>query len=80
MKKILASLILVSIVVFGSWVTAQTSGGYPMGDEGHRYGMMTGYLWWWGLYGLVKAAIVLFSLWLLYRITVAVEKIAASKP
>jgi len=80
MKKILASLILVSIVVFGSTATAQTGGGYTMGDEGHRYGMMPGYLWWWGLFGFVKAAIVLFGLWLLYRITVAVEKIAASRP
>jgi hypothetical protein len=80
MKKILASLILVSTVVFGSWAMAQTGGGYMMGDEGRHYGVMGGYLWWWGLFGLIKAAIVLFGLWLLYRITVAVEKIAASKP
>ncbi|HET6464957.1 MAG TPA: hypothetical protein VFH55_05030 [Nitrospiria bacterium] len=80
MQKIFMSFIVVSLVLFGSWATAQTGGGYTMGDEGHRYGMMTGYLWWWGLYGLFKAAIVLFGLWLLYRIAVAVEKIAASKP
>jgi len=80
MKKIVASLILVSTAVFGPWAMAQTGGGYMMGDEGRHYSMVGGYLWWWGLFGLIKAAIVLFGLWLLYRITVAVEKIAASKP
>ncbi|MBI3596147.1 MAG: hypothetical protein HY203_03220 [Nitrospirae bacterium] len=80
MKKILASLMMVSMVVISSWAMAQTGGGPMMGDESRHYGLMAGYLWWWGLYGLVKAAIVLFSLWLLYRITKAVERIAASKP
>jgi hypothetical protein len=79
MKKILASLILVTIVVFGSWAMAQTGGGSMMPDEGHRYGMMTGYLWWWGLFGIIKAAVVVIGLWLLYRITKAVERIAAAK-
>jgi len=79
MKKILASLIIVSTVVFSSWAMAQTGSGYMMSDEGRHYGLMGGYFWWWGLYGLVRAAIVLFGLWLLYRITVAVEKIAGSK-
>jgi hypothetical protein len=80
MKKILASLILVSIVVSGPWATAQTGGGYMMGDEGRHYGLMGGHIWWWGFFGVVRAAVVLIGLWLLYRITLAVEKIAASKP
>jgi hypothetical protein len=79
MKKIIFSLIVVMLVMVGSWALAQTGAGNMMGDEGRRYGMMTGYLWWWAVYGLLKTAVVVIGLWLLYRITVAVEKIAASK-
>jgi uncharacterized BrkB/YihY/UPF0761 family membrane protein len=79
MKRIIFSLVVVVLVVFGSWAMAQTGAGSMMGDEGRRYGMMAGYVWWWGVYGLLKTAVVVIGLWLLYRITVAVEKIAASK-
>jgi len=63
-----------------SWVTAQTGGGMMTGEP-YRYGdrMMGGYLVWWAAYGIVKAAVVGIGLWLLYRIAIAVEKIAASK-
>ena len=89
MKRIISGLIAVPLVIVGSWALAQIGGtgcgamGGPememMAEEGHRYGMAYGYFWWWGLYGLVKAAVILFGLWLLYRITKAVEKIALSK-
>ena len=79
MKKIIFGLVAVVLVLVGSWAMAQTGGGGMMAEEGHRYGAMAGYLWWWGLYGLLKAAVVVIGLWLLYRITVAVEKIASSK-
>jgi hypothetical protein len=81
MKKIISGLIAVALVMVGSWAMAQTGGGGMMAEEGRRYGygMMTGYLWWWGLYGLLKTAVVVIGLWLFYRITVAVEKIAVSK-
>ena len=86
MKKNIFSLVVVLMVLAGSWAMAQTGGGGGpvggggmMGEEGHRYGMMTGYLWWWGVYGVIKAAVVVIGLWLLYRITRAVERIAASQ-
>ena len=82
MKKVVFGIIAILLVGVGSWAMAQTAGGGMMAEEGHRYGygMMTGYLWWWGLYGVVKAAVVVIGLWLLFRITKAVEKIASSKP
>ncbi|MBI3610700.1 MAG: hypothetical protein HY204_08375 [Nitrospirae bacterium] len=80
MKKIIFSPVVVLMVVAGSWAMAQTGGGGMVGEEGRRYGMMAGYLWWWSLYGIIKAAVVVIGLWLLYRITKAVERIAASKP
>jgi hypothetical protein len=79
MKRIIPGLIVVVLVMVGSWALAQTAGEGMMVGEGHRYGAMGGYLWWWGAYGLIKAAVVVIGLWLLYRVTVAVEKIAASK-
>ena len=85
MKKNIFSLVVVLMVLAGSWAMAQTGGGGGpigggmMGEEGHRYGMMTGYLWWWGVYGVIKAAVVVIGFWLLYRITRAVERIAASQ-
>lgn len=79
MKKIIFSLMVVGLVMVGSWALAQPGVGGMMAEEGHRYGAMGGYLWWWGLYGLLKVAVVAIGLWLLYRIAVAVEKIAASK-
>jgi uncharacterized membrane protein len=79
MKRIIFSLVVVVLVVFGSWAMAQTGAGNMMGDEGRRYGMMAGYLWWWAVYGVVKAAVVVIGLWLLYRIATAVERIASSK-
>ncbi|MBI3994472.1 MAG: hypothetical protein HY349_00715 [Nitrospirae bacterium] len=79
MKRIIFGLIVVGSVMVGSWAMAQTGGGGMMAEEGHRYGAMGGYLWLWGLYGLLKAAVVVIGLWLLLRITKAVEKIASSK-
>jgi uncharacterized membrane protein len=81
MKKISSGLIAVALVTAGSWAVAQTGGGEMMTEGTHRYGygMMSGYLWWWGLYGVVRVAVVAFALWLLYRITRAVERIASSK-
>jgi hypothetical protein len=38
--------------------------------------MMAGHWWWW-VWGAVKAAAVVVGLWLFYRITKAVERIAA---
>jgi len=78
MKKVLFGLTAVSGVVFASLALAQMAGGMP-GAETHRYGAMGGYLWLWGLYGVVKAGVVLYGLWLLVRLTRAVEKLAASK-
>lgn len=82
MKKISSALIALALVTAASWAAAQTGGGEMMTEGTHRYGygMMNGYLWWWGLYGLLKTAAVVIGLWLLYRIAAAVEKIAASKP
>jgi len=80
MKGIVSVLIVVVMIGLGSWALAQTGGAGMMAGEGHRYGygMMGGYLWWWGLYGFLKAAVIAAGLWLLYRIAVAVEKIAAA--
>lgn len=74
MKRIISGLIAVVLVMVGSWAMAQMGGGGMMAEQG--YGVMAGHLWWW-VYGVVKAAAVVIGLWLLYRITKAVERIAA---
>jgi uncharacterized membrane protein len=81
MGKIFLGLLFIVFVMAGSWALAQTPGGGMMTEGTHRYGygMMSGFLGWWALYGLVKAAVVVVGLWLLFRIAKAVERIAASK-
>jgi hypothetical protein len=86
MKKVVFGLIVVTLVLSGLWAAAQMAGGGGhmgeggmMAREGHRYGMLAGYIGWWWAYGVIKAAIALFALWMLYRITRALERIAASK-
>jgi uncharacterized membrane protein len=79
MKMILLSLMAVMFLAAGSLAVAQTGGGEMMGGTGRGYGMMGGYLVGWVVYGLIKAAVVVFGLWILLRIARAVEKIAASK-
>lgn len=79
MKKVLGSLIVISVIVSGSLAIAQMGGGTMMGGEGRPYGPMSSYVWWWGLFGLVRAAVIVIGLWLLYRITRAVERIAELK-
>jgi hypothetical protein len=81
MGKIFWGLLFIAFVMAGSWVLAQTPGGGMMTEGTHRYGygMMNGYVWWWALYGLLKTAVVVVGLWLLFRIAKAVERIAASK-
>jgi hypothetical protein len=79
MKKVIFGLIVVGLVMVGSWAMAQPGVGGMMTEEGHRYGMAYGYVWWWGVYGLLKTAVVVIGLWFLFRIAKAVEKIAASK-
>ena len=79
MKRMFPMLLGMTVLVVGSVVKAQIGGQDMMGDEGHGYGMVGGYMVWWGLYGLIKVAVVVSGLWLLFRITRAVEKIAASQ-
>lgn len=73
MKTIISSLIVVVLVMVGSWAMAMTDGGGMMGDEG----MMAGFHWGWIVYRILIAAAVVIGLWLFYRITKAVERIAA---
>jgi len=81
MRKIPFGFVFILIIAAGSWALAQSPGGEMMTEGTHRYGygMMNGYLGWWVLYGLVRAAVVVIGLWLLFRIAKAVERIAASK-
>jgi uncharacterized membrane protein len=80
MKRMVSSLTGVALIAAGSLAMAQTAGGEMMGGEGRGgYGMMGGYMAGWIVYGLIKAAVVIFGLWILHRIAKAVEKIAASK-
>jgi uncharacterized membrane protein len=79
MKRMMALFIGMAVVMAGSAVLAQTDGGGMMGYQGRGYGMVGGYMAWWAVYGLVKAAVVVVGLWLLLRIARAVEKIAATK-
>ena len=86
MKVTVSSLIGISFLAVASWAMAQTGGGEMMDEgskmagHGYGYGMMGGYTTWWVLCGLVKVAVVAIGLWLLLRITRAVERIAGSKP
>ena len=79
MKMIISGVMGVALLAYGSPAMAQVAGGEMMGNEGHGYGMMGGYMAWWVFYGLIKAAVVVVGLLLLHRIAKAVEKIAASK-
>ena len=79
MKGITSTMVGIAVLAVGSLAMAQTGGGEMMGGGGRGYGMMGGYLVGWVVYGLIKAAVVIFGLWILLRIARAVEKIAASK-
>jgi uncharacterized membrane protein len=80
MKMIVSSLTGVAFLSAGSLAMTQMVGVEMMGGEGRGgYGMMGGYMAGWIVYGLIKAAVVIFGLWILHRIAKAVEKIAASK-
>ena len=79
MKGITSVMVGLAVLTAGSLAMAQMSGGEMMGDKGHGYNMVGGYMAWWVVYSLVKAAVVGIVLWLLLRIARAVEKIAASK-
>jgi uncharacterized membrane protein len=79
MKRMMALCIGVAVAMAGSAVLAQTDGGGMMDYRGRGYGMAGGYMAWWAVYGVVKAAVVVIGLWLLLRIARAVEKIAAAK-
>ncbi len=79
MKMIVSSLLGGTFLMMAYWAMAQMGGGEMMGNEGHGYGMMGGYMVGWIVYALIKAAVVVIGLWLLLRIARAAEKIAASK-
>ena len=81
MKTITSAMVGLAVLAVGALAMAQMSGGEMMDDkgQGYGYGAMGGYMAWWVVYGLVKAAVVVIGLWLLHRIAKAVEKIAASK-
>ena len=77
----IASVLLLPLL--SAVVMAQTGGGMS-GDEGngsgHGYGMMGGYYpAVWIVCALAKVVVVVIGLWLLLRITRAVERIAGSK-
>lgn len=74
-------------IIFGGLLFALFTGAFSlaqaqtgMGGETHGYGGMAGYAGLWVVYGLIKTGVVVFGLWLLLRITRAVERIAGSKP
>lgn len=75
MKNILMGLSGVLFMGLFSFAIAQTG----MAGETHGYGGMGGYAGLWVVYGLIKTGVVVFGLWLLLRLTRAVERIAASK-
>ena len=79
MTRMMILVIGMAVLMAGSTTLAQSDSGGMMGYQGRGYGMAGGYMAWWAVYGLVKAAVVVIGLWLLLRIARAVEKIAASK-
>jgi len=81
MKRMMVLCIGAAALMVSAAAMAQVDGGM-MGNQGrgYGYGMTGGYMAWWAVYGLVRAAVVVIGLWLLLRIARAVEKIAASRP
>jgi uncharacterized membrane protein len=75
----MAGIAGIVVLMASSMALAQSDSGGMMGYQGRGYGMAGGYMAWWAVYGLVKAAVVVIGLWLLLRIARAVEKIAATK-
>ena len=83
MRRFIPIVGVLLLPLLSAVVMAQTGGG-TSGEEGsvsgHGYGMFGGYYTAvWIACGLFKVAVVVIGLWLLLRITRAVERIAGSK-